>query len=41
MAWCFQEERLSAELALKPGQTESVVNDKNVNTVWAVLQENR
>ena len=31
---------LSAEVASKPNQPESVVNNWNINTVWAILQEN-
>ena len=38
--WWFQNERLSAVLALKPVRPKSVLNDRNVNAVWAILQEN-
>lgn len=37
----FKKGRLSAELAPRPGRPKSVVNDRNVNTVWVILQENR
>ena len=37
----FQKRRLTAELASKPKQRDSVVNDRNINTVRAILQENR
>ena len=38
---CFKKWNLSAELVLKPGRTESVLNDRNVNILWTILQENR
>ena len=36
----FKIKRLSAELASNSGRPESVMNDRNLNTVW-VMQENR
>ena len=35
----FKVRHMSAELAPKPGQPESVVNDQNNNTMWIILQE--
>ena len=37
----FKKGRLSAEQAPRSGQIEGFVNDRNVLTVWEILQENR
>ena len=37
----FRKGKLSAELAHKPVRLESVVNERNVNIMWVILQENR
>ena len=37
----FKKEPFSSKLTPKPGLSESVVNDRNVNIIGAVLEENR
>ena len=37
----FKKGHLFVKLASKPGRPEIVVNDRNVNTMWAIFQENR
>ena len=40
MAWWFQEKDVSLqELAYEPGRPENIVNDRNIKTMWVILQE--